>query len=206
MTALAPLNYAPDQGLLFAEHFDNCVWGVRLRRGNGGYGVGAGSSVPSPATSAGTEAAYVAQGGRDAGSALFETSDYNSAPAASTTLAVRRDYLRNRGLYDWQRLFYAAEYRGCLCGGDVGGYGNRGILVTPRMANAGEPCYAELSFRICTERGMASDVACMAESGVLLGCEVDGPCRSMSMSRRGPTFRSRCRVSPVRPSCCVPRS
>lgn len=87
---------------------------------------------------------------------------------------MRRDYLRNRGLYDWQRLFYAAEYRGCLCGGDVGGYGNRGILVTPRMAAAGEPCCAELSFRICLERGMESDVACMAESGVLLGCEVDG--------------------------------
>lgn len=130
--------------------------------------------MPSPATSAGTEAAYVAKGAGTPGSALFETSDYNSAPAASATLAVRRDYLRNRGLYDWQRLFYAAEYRGCLCGGDVGGYGNRGILVTPRMAAAGEPCCAELSFRICLERGMESDVACMAESGVLLGCEVDG--------------------------------
>jgi len=171
---LAPLNYAPGEDLLFAEHFDNCVWGCDYAAETGGYGVGAGSSVPSPATSAGTEAAYVAKGAGTPGSALFETSDYNSAPAASATLAVRRDYLRNRGLYDWQRLFYAAEYRGCLCGGDVGGYGNRGILVTPRMAAAGEPCCAELSFRICLERGMESDVACMAESGVLLGCEVDG--------------------------------
>lgn len=151
---LVPLNYAPGEDLLFAEHFDNCVWGCDYAAETGGYGVGAGSSVPSPATSAGTEAAYVAKGAGTPGSALFETSDYNSAPAASATLAVRRDYLRNRGLYDWQRLFYAAEYRGCLCGGDVGGYGNRGILMTPRMAAAGEPCCAELSFRICLERGM----------------------------------------------------
>ena len=102
---LAPLNYAPGEDLLFAEHFDNCVWGCDYAAETGGYGVGAGSSVPSPATSAGTEAAYVAKGAGTPGSALFETSDYNSAPAASATLAVRRDYLRNRGLYDWQRLF-----------------------------------------------------------------------------------------------------
>lgn len=171
---LAPLDYAPDAGLLFAEHFDNCVWGCDYVGEKSGYGVGAGSSVPSPATSAGTEAAYVAKGVGTPGSVLFETSDYNSAPAASSTLAVRRDYLRNRGLYDWQRLFYASEYRGSLCGGDVGNYGNRGILVTPPMTNADESCYAELSFRICLERGMASDVACLAESGVLLGCTIDG--------------------------------
>ncbi|MFR7603192.1 MAG: hypothetical protein ACLUYV_05340 [Alistipes shahii] len=59
---LAPLNYAPGEDLLFAEHFDNCVWGCDYAAETGGYGVGAGSSVPSPATSAGTEAAYVAKG------------------------------------------------------------------------------------------------------------------------------------------------
>lgn len=172
--ALASLNYAPDPDLLFAEHFDNCVWGCDYVGETSGYGVGAGSSVPSPATSAGTEAAYVAKSAGTPGSVLFEISDYNAAPAASSMLAVRRDYLRNRGLYDWQRLFYASEYRGCLCGGDVGNYGNRGILVTPCMAHADESCCAELAFRICLERGMASDVACMAESGVLLGCTIDG--------------------------------
>lgn len=161
--------------------------------------------MPSPATSAGTEAAYVAKGAGTPGSALFEISDYNSAPAASATLAVRRDYLRNRGLYDWQRLFYAAEYRGCLCGGDVGGYGNRGILVTPRMAAAGEPCCAELSFRICLERGMESDVACMAESGVLLGCEVDGMPVDVDVAT-GTDISQSVQASPVRPSCCAPRS
>ena len=48
---LAPLNYAPGEDLLFAEHFDNCVWGCDYAAETGGYGVGAGSSVPSPATS-----------------------------------------------------------------------------------------------------------------------------------------------------------
>ena len=40
---LVPLNYAPGEDLLFAEHFDNCVWGCDYAAETGGYGVGAGS-------------------------------------------------------------------------------------------------------------------------------------------------------------------
>ena len=171
---LPTMDYAPDGELLFAEYFDNCVWGCDYVSEKGGYGIGAGSSVPSPATASGIEAAYVAKGIGVPGTELFETTDYEAAPAVSTTLAVRRDYLRNRGLYDWQRLYFACEYNGSLCGGDVGNYGNRGILVTPPMSLADESSFAQLRFRICLERGMESDVACMAEAGVLLGCEIDG--------------------------------
>ena len=68
---LAPLNYAPGEDLLFAEHFDNCVWGCDYAAETGGYGVGAGSSVPSPATSAGDRGGLCRQRGRNARQRAF---------------------------------------------------------------------------------------------------------------------------------------
>ncbi len=173
-TALPTLTYAPDPELLFAESFDNCVWGTDCTNDKGGYGVTAGGAVASAATASGTEIAYVAKAAGTPGSVLFESVDYGSTPAASQTLAVRRDYLRNRNLYDWTRLFYGREYRGALGGGDVGKYGNRGILITPAMTHVEAPCHAELRLRICTERDIVSKIGCLAGCGVLLSAEIDG--------------------------------
>lgn len=71
VTALAPLNYAPDQGLLFAEHFDNCVWGCDYAAETGGYGIGAGSSVPVARHIGGDRGGLCRQGGRDARQRAF---------------------------------------------------------------------------------------------------------------------------------------
>lgn len=171
---VSPIHYAPDEKLLFAEYFDNCVWGSDYAAEKGGYGVTAGAAVPNAATMSGTEVAYVSKSAGTAGSVLFETTDYTSLPAASQSLVVRRDYLRNRNLYDWTKLFYASEYRGALGGGDLGRNTNRGIIATPMMSNIDAPCYAELRFRICLERGMAAEIDCLAGSGVLFGAEING--------------------------------
>ncbi len=172
--SLSPCQYAPDADLLFAEHFDRCVWGADPSTEYGGYGPGSGSTSVALGSSLGTESAYVAKSAGVAGTEIFEKSDYTNAPAASSTLAVKPDYLRNRGLYDWRLLFYASEWYGCLGGGDTATHKNRGIIVTPFMTAVEAPCRAELSFRIYLEEGMASDVGCRADAGLLTGCSIDG--------------------------------
>ena len=156
---LGILEYAPDENLLYAQHFDNCTWGGDIVAGKKGLGRGnTATDVPS-ATSTGLESAICVKDSTTPGAAHVTTSDYINYTYNSSGLTLAKAYMRNRGLDDWRLLYMVQEYKGYLCGGDPAGHTNRGIVRFPFVSSLGStPCIAEISFRICLEGGYSGHI------------------------------------------------
>ena len=108
---LGVLNYAPDENLLYAQHFDNCTWGGDIVAGKKGLGRGnTATDIPS-STATGLETAICVKDSTTPGAAHVTTSDYINYSYNSSGLAVAKAYMRNRGLDDWRLLYMAQEYR-----------------------------------------------------------------------------------------------
>lgn len=164
--------------ILFEEHFDNCAWGGDIIAGTGGYGPSAGEQTPSSSSAKGREVAYIPKDAGSPGTPFFETDDYNTPPASSSSLNVSRDLLANMGILNWNKLYYLRAYRGYIgCDASLG-YANRPIAYFPTMPF--RPVKAEVSFRICTEPGCESDFDIFAYNCQLHSLSLDGTALDVS--------------------------
>ena len=162
---LGVLAYAPDENLLYAQHFDNCTWGGDIVAGKKGLGRGNTATDIPASTATGLEVALCAKDSTTPGAGHVTSSDYTYYTYNSSGLALAKSYMRNRGLDDWRLLFMAQEYKGYICGGDPAGHSNRGIFRFPFVSSLGNtPCVAEISFRICLEGGYSGHIQLQAVS------------------------------------------
>ncbi len=162
---LGALDYLPDEHLLYAQHFDNCTWGGDIVAGTQGLGRGSTTADLPSATATGTEVAVRVKDKEISGTTFVTDEEYTHYTFNSAKLDLSKAYMRNRGLDDWRLLFYAKEYKGYICGGDPANHSNRGIFRTPFVKNLGNtPCIAEISFRICLEKGYSGNITLSAVS------------------------------------------
>lgn len=156
VVSLPTIAYEPDKDLLYAQHFDNCTWGGDIVGGRKGFGRGSSATDSAPSAATGTETALQVKSSTTAGTTFVTTTDYTDYTYESPALTLSQTFLRNRGLDDWRTLFYATEYHGYICGGDNAAHTNRGIIRTPHITALGyTPCMAEISFRLCLEKGFS---------------------------------------------------
>lgn len=190
---LPSVAYEPDENLLYAQHFDNCTWGGDIVAGKKGLGRGSSQTDTAPSAASGTEMALQEKLSSTPGTTLVTSTDYTDYTYESNALTLSQSFLRNRGIDDWRTLFYASEYYGYICCGDVTTHSNRGIIRTPHITALGNtPCMADISFKLCLEEGFSgileiqavtqgSGDKTIAGSGtVLLGYSVDGVERDIS--------------------------
>ncbi|MBQ7342071.1 MAG: sugar phosphate isomerase/epimerase [Alistipes sp.] len=151
---LGTVAYEPDEHLLYAQHFDNCTWGGDIVAGAKGLGRGSHATDLAPKSASGTEIAVRVKNSDTPGAEAVTDTEYTHYTYNSNALNLSKAYMRNRGLDDWRLLFYAREFKGYICGGNPSNRDNRGIIRTPFVKNLGNtPCMAEISFRICLEKG-----------------------------------------------------
>ncbi|MBP3482091.1 MAG: hypothetical protein J6K28_01720 [Alistipes sp.] len=171
VTALKPLVFEPDVDLVFAEHFDNFVYGGDRVGGKdcGGFSpVKNGAEINSRFD--GTERAVYGVGFDKAGSGYLQ-SDHTVKLGANPTMG--RDYLANRNVADWNMMFRAQEYRGFI---GVGVKDNtRGIVEIPALASLDGLCDIEVSFKVCVQTNANSCVMFSASNvGVIREYWLDG--------------------------------
>ncbi len=160
---LGTINYQPDEHLLYAQHFDNCTWGGDIVAGTKGFGRGSTATDLPPKSATGTEVAVRVKNSDIAGTLSVTDTEYTHYTYNSSALNLSKAYMRNRGLDDWRLLYYAREFKGYICGGDPSTHSNRGIFRMPFVKNLGNtPCVAEISFRICLERGYSGNIQLQA--------------------------------------------
>ena len=162
---LGTVAYEPDEHLLYAQHFDNCTWGGDIVAGAKGLGRGSHATDLAPKSASGTEVAVRVKNSDTPGAEAVTNTEYTHYTYNSNALNLSKAYMRNRGLDDWRLLFYAREFKGYICGGNPSNRDNRGIIRTPFVKNLGNtPCMAEISFRICLEKGFEGYITWTAVS------------------------------------------
>ncbi|MBE6210558.1 MAG: hypothetical protein E7130_02865, partial [Rikenellaceae bacterium] len=162
---LGTVAYEPDEHLLYAQHFDNCTWGGDIVAGAKGLGRGSHATDLAPKSASGTEVAVRVKNSDTPGAEAVTNTEYTHYTYNSNALNLTKAYMRNRGLDDWRLLFYAREFKGYICGGNPSNRDNRGIIRTPFVKNLGNtPCMAEISFRICLEKGFEGYITWTAVS------------------------------------------
>lgn len=156
---LGTLVYEPDEHLLYAQHFDNCTWGGDIVAGTKGLGRGSTATDIAPKSASGTEISVRVKNSDTPGTEAVTDSEYTHYTYNSSGLNLSKAYMRNRGLDDWRLLYYAREFKGYICGGNPANRDNRGIFRTPFVKNLNNtPCVAEISFRICLEKGYSGNI------------------------------------------------
>lgn len=158
------IDYAPDDDLIFAEHFDKNAWGAD--RVSGGCGFKPTDSLAATGREMVTDVA------EDYGTAAISTSW--DAPQKNR---MTESYIASRSLGEWQMLYSCMETFGAL---SVGSSAGRGFLRLPPLSNlkAGEVCKATMTFRVAFPNGAASDLLqiypFVGGTGKILDCYVDG--------------------------------
>lgn len=168
------LRFEPDVDILYFEGYDSLVWGCDYASGQSGWG---------PFTTAtGTAADTALQGsertetrfeaGR-AGSGYIQPNDWNtvSGKTVSQAYSTSLQYLRNRGLEDYNMLFRCQEFQGCM---GIGIGGSRGILSTGMFGNMETATDVTVEFDLWTDKGNVDDFCLYVyEGGSIESLEID---------------------------------
>ena len=169
-TTMAPeVDFSTVSDILYAEHFDNCVWGGDPIGGKDGYGPEPGKEKTASLTVKGKEYAYYPKNADTPGTAFFKTAAWNTR-----TWAVDKALVGNLGVDDWAEIYYICGYQGYIGGNPAAGYDNRPILHFTATLDIPRPKVVELSFRICGEPGFNCGLQAYSSSAELLSATIDG--------------------------------
>ncbi|MBR6055159.1 MAG: hypothetical protein IKP46_07465 [Bacteroidales bacterium] len=170
-------DYAPDEDLLFFEHFDNFVWGGNVK-GNAAVSSYApdASSNPNdnPGVRKGYEQAFTKVGTATPGSAYMQV---NWATVNGWTVgerpSVSAEYVRSRNIGDLSYMFRCQEFQGCV---GVGDSGSRGIYQMMKTIPIDETYYnVKLSFDACLRYNSDDELSTLLSgSGIAEKMVVDG--------------------------------
>lgn len=167
--------YAPDDDLIFFEHFDNFVWGGNVK-GNKAVSSYAPDALSSPgADRSGYEDAFETVGTTTPGSALIQA---NWATINGWTVAerpsVNEEYIKSRNIGDYTYLYRCQEYQGCISVG--AGDEIRGGVQPLKNFDFDDVFFGvRLSFDICLRYG-TEDIFCtqLTGSGIASKLVIDG--------------------------------
>ena len=178
LKSLEPVSYAPDDDLLFFEHFDNFVWGGSVRGGRNSASYAPDNLSEPDIYRTGYEEAFVRVATGVPGSAPIQD---KWGTANGWTVGERHsvvdEYITSRNIADYTYLFRCQEYQGCML---VGGGTSRGGLqpVKDMVSQWGiTDLYfgLHLSFDVCLRYGSA-DKFCtqLAGNGIATRLVIDG--------------------------------
>lgn len=162
-------DFSATNDVLWAEHFDGCVWGGDPVGGRGGYGPATGSDTRARKESLYSDLALVAKDAGVPGTELFKTKTYSTRTWNLTT-----SWLGAAGLLPFDDLFYTCGYQGYIGGDPAEGYSNRPVVYLPLDMGIDEPRECTLSFRIASDGILASNIELKAVHAVLESLSVDG--------------------------------
>ncbi len=172
ITKIAGIEYSPAAEMVFAENFDAFVWGGDRMAGKSGRGFNPAATGEGSADTdyTGNERAVYASGFDKAGSQYLQ-SDYKVLLAEKPAMGT--EYLANRNVLDWRRMFRVQEYPGYL---GVGVRDNsRGMVETPMFTSLDGVCDIEVTFKVALQAKANSCVMVYANrAGVIREYWVDG--------------------------------
>jgi exonuclease III len=179
ITAVAPIAYTYPADQLFAENFDNMVFGGDRMRGKNFKGLNPISSNGVIDGSAnGTERATHISDYKSAGSDYMQE-NWKLTPLEEQQMSA--DYLRNRNLSEYGSLLRAQEHLGYL-GIGVKDHG-RGTFTTPAFSEIKEISDIEISFKISPEVRHTTDYNVnILNAGVVKEYWIDGILHTLTSS------------------------
>lgn len=161
VASVATITYAPAADQLFAERFDNMVYGGDYQQGK--YFAGFVSTVEESTKLTGVERALRKSGYNTPGTSYLHRK-WGVAPLDDGAIAAA--YLRNRNIADYGSLLRAQEFLGYLGVGVQDSY--RGIFTTPAFSNIEGVADIEITFKIASEQRCNSDFGvCVLNAGVV---------------------------------------
>ena len=169
VTTAPELDFSTSSDILFAEYFDNCVWGGDPVGGKMGYGPESGKDRAAVTGDKGTEPAWYPKNAATPGTAFFQTLNWSKRE-----WALNKELAGNLGLGDWNSIFYFCGYQGYVGGDPSKGYQDRPYIILPTTLDIPRPKTVDLSFRICGEAGLQSDLWVYDSTAELLSAEFDG--------------------------------
>ncbi len=198
---LPSFSYAPEEDLLFFEHFDNFVWGGHVK-GHVGVSSYAPDSFTTPgADRKGTEESFMSIGSSVPGSVAIQSNwDRVNGYSVGNASDVSGDYLRSRNISDYKYLLRCEEYQGCLA---VGSERSRGGIQPFASFDEDAPLFGiTVDFDISFREG-ADEFFCslLDNSGIATELAVDGIPVTLSDAIEGNntyshSFRNICHVEP----------
>ena len=147
ITAIEPIAYAYPTDQIFAENFDNMVYGGDRMRGKNHKGfspIAKNGVIDSSAT--GTERAVHLTAYKSAGS-YYMQENWKLTPVEEQLMSA--DYLRNRNLSEYRSLLRTQEFLGYV-GVGVKDH-NRGTFATPQFSEIEGISDIEISFKFSPE-------------------------------------------------------
>ena len=177
VTEIAAIAYKPDENQLFAENFDNFVYGGNRMGGKNmkGYNpVRANASINYQYT--GTERAPYLSLYNRAGSGYLQD---NYRITLVENGRMHKEYLKNRNIEDWPMMFRAQEFPGYI---GVGVQDNtRGQIRTPNFSQIDGIADIEVTFKFCPQAKANSAVTVdVCNAGVIKEYWINGERRSLT--------------------------
>jgi len=177
VTEIATIAYKPDENQLFAENFDNFVYGGNRMGGKNmkGYNpVRANASINYQYT--GTERAPYLSLYNRAGSGYLQD---NYRTTLVENGRMHKEYLKNRNIEDWPMMFRAQEFPGYI---GVGVQDNtRGQIRTPNFSQIDGIADIEVTFKFCPQAKANSAVTVdVCNAGVIKEYWINGERRSLT--------------------------
>ena len=176
--------YAPDEGILFYEGFDNCVWGGgpgslagyapdNTNPNDAAYENSSTEDNPWRTGLTGYEEARFRVPGGTPGTSFFQKNEWNNANTIATAHTMSASFIASRDLGGWKYLFRSREYQGCISVG----IGNkfRGWIETPALESLTAAGPVTLSFRIWFRDNAIEDLeTSVLNGGSITRMTVDG--------------------------------
>ena len=175
------VRFDKDSPVVYAEHFDACVWGGDPVGNRPGYGPDNGKDIRAGKDRLIADKAVFPKESSVPGTILLKTADWETR-----SWAMSDEYLNTTGLGRFSELFYVCPYQGYIGGDQSLSYSNRPLVYLPLEMDIDTPLVCELSFNISSSGVLESDIELSAlhssmksisVDGVDLGLSLDGSCQ-----------------------------
>ncbi|MBQ7517907.1 MAG: TIM barrel protein [Bacteroidales bacterium] len=169
VTEVPTVDFATSTDILYAEYFDNCVWGGDPVGGKMGYGPESGRDRMALLTDKGTEQAWYPKNPGTPGTDLIQSRNFYTP-----TWGLDEAMIGNFCFGGYQHLYYHYTYQGYIGGYPEDGHQDRPYITFSDRLNIPHPKTVNFSFKLCGETGFASDFIIREETGELLAAKIDG--------------------------------
>ena len=169
VTETPVVDFSTSTDILYAEYFDNCVWGGDPVGGKMGYGPESGRDRMALLSDTGSEQAWYPKNPGTPGTDLIQGRSFYTP-----TWGLDEAMIGNFCFGGYQHLFYHYTYQGYIGGYPEDGHIDRPYITFSDRLNIPRPKTVLFSFKISGEPGFASDFNIREETGELLSAKIDG--------------------------------
>ncbi|MBR6933051.1 MAG: metal-dependent hydrolase [Bacteroidales bacterium] len=173
-----PVEYRPEEDLVWFEGFDTFVWGGDVMAGGKGTGYapdGDKMGNDGGAKRDGFADAFTPVAYDNPGTGFIQSNNWEevSGKTVDASHILSDSYVKSRNIADWTYFFRSKEWPGYVSVG----YGNsgRGIVRTPSIGNLEKTGSITVSFDLCFQPGATDDFLLQVIGGGLIrSAKVDG--------------------------------